>query len=81
MVVAVGHHNISLATMDHLSPLFRDIFPDSKIAMGFAAARMKTSCIVNMVLRPHFEESLVSHMRGNPFSLAIDDQTTMVLRR
>ena len=72
MAVALAHHNIPLATMDHLSPLFRDIFPDSKIAKGFAAARTKTSCIVNMALRPHFEESLVSHMRGNPFSLAID---------
>ena len=72
MAVALANHNIPPATMDHLSPLFRDIFPDSKVAKGFAAARTKTSCIVNMALRPHFEESLVSHMRGNSFALVID---------
>ena len=72
MAVALAHHNIPLATMDHLSPFFRDIFPDSKVAKVFAAARTKASCIVNMALHPHFEESLVSHMRGNPFTLAID---------
>ena len=72
MAVALAHHNIPLATMDHLSPLFRDIYLDSKVSNGFAAARTKTSCIVNMALRPHFEESLVSHMRDNPFALAID---------
>ena len=81
MAVTLAHHNIPLATMDHLSPLFRDIFPDSKIAMGFAAARTKTSCIVNMALRPHFEESVVSHMRGNLFNWQSMDQTTMVLTR
>ena len=61
--------------------VFRDIFPDSKIAMGFAAARTKTSCIVNMALRPHFEEALVSHMRGNPFSLAIDGSNDNGLKK
>ena len=81
MAVALAHHNIPLATMDHLSPLFRDIFPDSKIAMGFAAARTKTSCIINMALRPHFEESLVSYMRGNPFSLAIDGSNDNGLKK
>ena len=72
MALALAHHNIPLATMDHLSPLFKDIFHDSKIAKGFPAVRTKTSCIVNMALYPHFEESLVSHMRGNPFSLTTD---------
>lgn len=37
MAVVLAHHNIPLAVMDHMSPLFRDIFPDSKIAQGFAA--------------------------------------------
>lgn len=72
MAMVLAHHNIPLAAMDHFSPLFRDIFPDSKIAKGFAAARTKTTCIVNMALRPHFEEELVQMMRNNPFSSAID---------
>lgn len=72
MAMLLAHHNIPLSTMDHLSPLFRDMFPDSKIAKGFSAARTKTTCILNMALRPHFEQSLVSLMRENPFSLATD---------
>lgn len=72
MAVALAHHNMPVAVMDHLSPLFSDIFPDSKIAKGFASARTKTTCILNMALRPHFEAHLVSQMREEPFSLAID---------
>ena len=72
MAVALAHHNIPLAVMDHLSPLFRDIFPDSKIAQGFSAARTKTTCILNRALRPHFEASLISQMKQEPFTLAID---------
>ena len=64
MAVALAYHNIPVAVMDHLSPLFADIFPDS--------ARTKTTCILNMALSPHFEADLVSKMREEPFSLAID---------
>jgi len=70
--VFIAHHNIPLAAMDHLSPLFRDIFPDSNIAKGFSSARTKTMCILNRALQPHFESVLVAQMKGEPFSLAID---------
>ena len=50
MAVVFAQHNIPLAIMVHLSPLFRDIFPDSKIAEQFSAARTKTICIMNMAL-------------------------------
>ena len=69
MVVALANHNISLA-VDHLSPLFRDIFPDSKITKGFASARTKTTCILDMALRPHYESALVQQMKDEPFSIA-----------
>ena len=72
MAVVLAQHNLPLTIMDHLSPLFRDIFPDSKIAKGFSAARTKTSCIMNMALRPHFESILVGQMKSEPFALAID---------
>uniref|UniRef100_A0A1X7VKY4 HAT C-terminal dimerisation domain-containing protein n=1 Tax=Amphimedon queenslandica TaxID=400682 RepID=A0A1X7VKY4_AMPQE len=53
-------HNVPLAVTDHLSPLFRDIFTDSKIAKGYASAR------------PHFMATLVDTMRCSPFSVAIN---------
>ena len=42
MAVVLAQHNLPLAIMDHLSPLFRDIFPDSNVAKSFSAqARRK----------------------------------------
>lgn len=58
--------------MDHLSPLLKDIFPDSEIAAGFASASTKTACMVNGSLGPYFKSSLVNIMRTEPFSIAID---------
>lgn len=81
MAMVLAHHNLPLATMDHLSPLFRDIFPDSKIAKWFGAARTKTMCILNMALRPHFEQSLVSSMKKSPFSLATDGSNDTGLKK
>ena len=40
-------NNIPLSFADQLSPLLRDIFPDSEIARGYAPASTKTICIVN----------------------------------
>ena len=72
MAVVLAQHNIPLAIMDHLALLFRDIFPDSKIAKQFSAARTKTTCIINMALRPYFESILVAQMKEHPFAVAID---------
>ena len=37
-------HNVPLAVADELTPLFRDVFSDSKIAQNFASQRTKTTC-------------------------------------
>ena len=66
------HHNIPVALMDHLSPLFRDIFLNLKIAKGFAAAQTKTIIILNMVLSPYFERVLTAQMKESPFALPMD---------
>ena len=47
-------HNVPLAVSDHLSPLFRDIFPDSSVAKKYASCRTKTICMLNMAITPHF---------------------------
>ena len=76
IAVLLAHHNVPLAVMDHLSSLLRDIFPDSKIAKGFSAARTKT-----MSLRPHLESVLVAQMKSQPFALAIDGSNDNGLRK
>ncbi len=65
-------NNIPLAFTDHLSPLLKDIFPDSEIARGYAAASTKTTCLVNGSLAPHFKLALVNAMKIQPFSVAVD---------
>ena len=40
-------HNLPLATADHLCPLFKDIFPDSKIISSYTCGRTETSDILN----------------------------------
>lgn len=62
-------HNVPLAVSDHLSPLFKDIFPDSEIAKNYASARTKTTCIINSAL---VQAALVADMKSSPFAIAID---------
>lgn len=65
-------HNIPIAVTDHLSPLLKDIFPDSEIAKGYASASTKTTCMINGSLAPHFKSALVTAMRTQAFSIAVD---------
>ena len=72
-------HNLQIATADHLGPLFKEIFPDSKIAAAYASGCTKTSAILNIALGPHCHNYLVDHCKSHPFSLGlgIDDKCQM----
>ena len=61
-------HNISLPVADELTPLFRDIFPDSKNAKNYSS-RTKTACIINGVVAPVFQQNLVDYLKNSPFSI------------
>ena len=37
-------HNLPIATADHLAQLFKNVFPDSKIAASHASAKIKNFC-------------------------------------
>ena len=65
-------HNLPIATADHLGPLFKAIFPDSQIASKYAAARTKTSAILNIAMGPYCHQSLVQHCQTHPFALGTD---------
>lgn len=72
VAVILVSHNIPLAFADHLSPLFKECFPDSKIAKKYCSARTKTSAIINKAISPYLLNELVSNMRSKPFSLLTD---------
>ena len=43
-------HNLPLATADHMGPLFKAIFSDSKIASSYAPGRTKTPAMINVAI-------------------------------
>ena len=77
----LAHHNIPIAVADHLSPLFKNIFPDSEIAKAYACARTKTTCILNGALAKSFRTSLIEQMKTEPFSLATDGSNDSGLQK
>lgn len=72
MAATLVQHNVPLAVADHLGPLLKECFKDSKTAQEYRCARTKTSCIVNEALAPHFMKALVVQMREGPYTLVTD---------
>ena len=48
-------HNVPFAAADPLSPLLRDVFPDSQIVKRYSSARMKTTSMLNLAITPRFQ--------------------------
>ena len=65
-------HNLPVATAWHLGPLFKTIFPDSKIAQSYACSATKTAAISNKAMGPHCHRYIIEHCKNHPFSLGVD---------
>ena len=72
MAATLVQHNVPLAVADHLGPLLKECFKDSKTAQEYRCARTKTSCIVSEALAPHFMKELGVQMREGPYTLITD---------
>lgn len=69
-------HNIPLAAADHAGPLFKRMFPDSKIASQYGCARTKITAICGTLAKD--DENTITHcMINGPYSLATDGSTDM----
>ena len=77
----LAHHNIPIAVADHLSPIFKNIFPDSQIAKMYSCASTKTACILNGALAKELQGLLIDNMKQNPFSLATDGSNDTGLQK
>ena len=64
-------HNLPIAAADHAGPLFKKMFPDSKIASKYSCARTKTTAILGE-LSEQTSNSIAEKARSGPFSLATD---------
>jgi len=69
-------HNLPIASADHAGPLFRSMFPDSKIASYYGSARTKTTSIINKALAPEFASSVTEMVQKQPFTLSLDAAMT-----
>ena len=58
MSTVLAHHNTPIVVSDHLSPLFKDIFPDSEIAKAYSCAQTN---ILNGAPDVDFQASLVEY--------------------
>ena len=65
-------HNIALLTADHLSSLFKNAFPDSKIAQKYLSRQTKTTAIINKSFAPHCVEYVVEHCKASAYSVDTD---------
>ena len=74
-------HNIPFAVADHLSLMYQELFPDSKIAKNFKCSRTKTTCIMNQAMRPLLRNELTEYMKEEPFSLLNDGSSDTGLKK
>ena len=64
-------HNLPIAPTDHAGPLFKKMFPDSKIASKYSCARTKTTAVLGE-LSKQTSAYIAEKARSCSFSLATD---------
>ena len=77
----IVQHNLPIATADHLPQLFKNVFPDSKIAASYANAKTKTFVIINKTFEPYCHSYLVNYCKSNPFSAGHDGSNDMGVQK
>ena len=74
-------HNLFFTTADHLGPLFRNIFPDSKIAKAYVCRKTKVLCILNCAISPELQETLFNQMKTSCFSISTNSSNNQGLKK
>lgn len=70
-----AHHNVAFQTVDHLIPLLKDCFKDSKICQNLTLGRLKTTNIIKNVISQKETMDLSSQLRLTNFSVLVDETT------
>ena len=74
-------HNLPIATADHLDPLFKSIFPDSKIVKSYACAKQKTCAMINKAFHPYCHSYLAKHCKRYPYSVGHDGSNDKSIKK
>ena len=56
----------------NIALLFKEAFPDSKIAKKYASRRTKTTVIISKSFAPHCVDYIVEHCKSQPYSVGTD---------
>jgi hypothetical protein len=75
LAVLFAEHNVATLPMDHLLPLSKTIFIDSKICSDITLGRTKCGQIINNIVGTHETNILVEHLKSNFFSILNDEST------
>ena len=77
----LAEHNLPFVIADHLGPLFKSIFPDSKIAKAYSCGKTKASCILNRAIAPDLQSILIEQIKTSCYSIAIDESNDQGLQK
>ena len=75
LVQFIALHNLLFETADHLSDLFRSIFPGSKIAADFTCKHTKTKALDPYcdALDPYWKEPVIKLLQSSLYNLLCDE--------
>lgn len=76
----LAEHNVAFLLVDHLVPLLKEIFPDSKICKNMKLKRTKATNIITNVIAPNEKDALSHKLNNTKFSILIDESTDIACK-
>uniref|UniRef100_A0A2S2NTP9 Zinc finger protein n=1 Tax=Schizaphis graminum TaxID=13262 RepID=A0A2S2NTP9_SCHGA len=76
-----AEHNVAFNVADHLIPLLKDIFCDSKIAKDLEMHRKKLTNIIKNVIAPMETSEVIKIIKNQPFSILVDESTDITVNK
>ena len=66
--IFIVEHNFEFSAGDHFTKRCKKMYPDSKIAEGFACGATKTQAIIKNALAPALDENVIEACPSSPFT-------------
>lgn len=73
MAQFVALHDVPFQAADHLTDLFRSMFPDSRIAADFSSKHTKTKAIICDALEPYLKSPIINSLKSTEFNIMCDE--------
>ena len=76
-----AQHNLSFFLSDHMTKLYKKMFPDTRMTKYFAYSRMNTACILNDAMMPSLKAYLTAYMKIDKFAIVKNGSSDMGLEK